>query len=95
MSSSSDEETYNDGIAPQIVFHDPPDPSDPIFDANTDMNDLEGARSLSQKDKDKHAVPNGTEANGEKPNEQDIDTSKLEIKFVDQTYVLPCVISDT
>ena len=33
----------------------------------------------------KKAGSKGAEANGENPVDEDIDTSKLEIKFVDQT----------
>ena len=85
MSSSSDEEIYNDGSAPAVMFNTSDSPMP--FSPNMWLNDPTGGGKSKKKDKKKAAAPNGTETNNVTPKEEEVDTSKLELKFVDQTYV--------
>ena len=85
MSSSSDEEAHDDGSSQTMLFRNPSGPSDPSLDPGGYSNASASGGESKKKAKMKAAVPNGTEANGEKPKEDEIDPSKLDIKFVDQT----------
>ena len=84
MSSSSDEEAFPEGIysSTETIENLYPNLSDStVFDPN-----YPSLQVSLPKQKDKKNVNTGTtEINGEKPPEEEIDTSKLEIRFVDQT----------
>ena len=77
MSSSSDEDPYPEGIFPSTEvlekwYNDLLDPT--LFEPH-----------YPSRRKDKNKSAKTTEVNGEKTPEEEIDTSKLDIRFVDQT----------
>ncbi|KAL9099152.1 MAG: hypothetical protein Q9163_005310 [Psora crenata] len=86
MSSSSDEGSYNDGTTPAIIFDATSDPSGSIFDPNPFINPTISGQKPKKKEKKTANLPNGTQANEENAKEEEFDTSKLEIKFIDQTW---------